>query len=443
MSAVAAKQSRCRAGRESAVRLDLPTPRGVWNRPYEGLGIGRAGDATDRTPTYGVAVRKSLSRSWTAALRRYGDPIAAGVFALLWSTGVVSGPIPTGHRDLAVFAVCGLLLTVPLAWRRRAPQLTALVVYGAGLAQAFLRSADLPIGFVVTSLIAGYSLGAYARGRRAWITFAVVLVVIGVTNVPHNDSGVGGLILTPFVFFVVPWMIGRVVTRLTAERGALQRLTLQLEREQQDVARASVLEERARIARELHDIVAHSITVMVVQAGAAEQFIDVSSRAREPLEAIRLTGQQALVQMRHLLGVLRTDHDAGVTLAPQPGLDNIDSLVDAARLSGLNVTVDRKGEPVPLPPGVDVAAYRVVQESFSNVRKHSHARSAAVTLHYEPGCLTIEVGDDGIGGHDGAGADGHGLIGMRERVSLYGGRFECGPRTGGGWRVWAQLPLTA
>jgi signal transduction histidine kinase len=378
-----------------------------------------------------------------SALRSHGDEIAAGVFALLWLTGVVSGPVPTGHRDLAVFAVCGLLLTVPLAWRRRAPQLVVLVVYGAGLAQAFLRSADLPIGFIVTSLVAGYSLGAYARGRRAWVTFAVVVVVIAITNLPHNDSGVGGVILTPVLFLVVPWALGRVVTRLTAERGALHRLTLQLEREQEDVARASVLEERARIARELHDIVAHSISVMVVQAGAAEQFTDATSRAREPLKAIRLTGQQALVEMRHLLGILRTDNDARLTLAPQPGLDNIESLVDAARSSGLNVTVTTQGEPVPLPPGVDVAAYRLVQESFSNVRKHARAQSATVTLNYEPSCLTIEVGDDGVGAPDGAGADGHGLIGMRERVSLYGGRLECGPRTGGGWRVWAQLPITA
>lgn len=364
------------------------------------------------------------------------------MFAVLWLTGVVSGPIPSGHRDLAVFAVCGLLITVPLAWRRRAPVLMALVVYSAGLALVFLQSADVPIGMVVASLVAGYSLGHYTTsGRRSWLTLAVALAALAITNVPHNDSGVAGLVLTPTAFLLVPWAVGRLVARLRAERGALHRLTLRLEQEQEDVARTSVLEERSRIARELHDIVAHSISVMVVQAGAAEQFVEPTSRARQPLEAIRTTGQQALIEMRNLLGILRSEGTTQLTLAPQPGLGNLDALVDAARRSGLDVRVAIHGEQVSLPPGVDVAAYRLVQESFSNIRKHARAGSAALTVRYEPHCLTIDVADDGIGSHESASVDGHGLIGMRERVSLYGGRIECGPRTEGGWRVHAQLLL--
>lgn len=375
-------------------------------------------------------------------LRRHGDELAAGVFALLWLTGVVSGPIPRAHGDLAVFAAGGLLITVPFAWRRRAPELVALVVFAGGAALALLRTADLPIGFVVTALVAAYSLGAYTSGRRSLMTFAVSLAVVSVTNVPHNDSGVAGLVLTPTMFVAVPWGVGRLVARLRRERNALHRLSITLEREQRDVARASVLEERSRIARELHDIVAHSISVMIVQAGAAEQLVDPTSRARPPLAAIRSTGQQALVEMRHLLGILRTEESSSAVLAPQPGLANLDALVDAARSSGLDVTMRVHGEQVPVPPGIDVAAYRLVQESFSNVRKHAQAVSAAITLHYEPRCLKIDVTDDGVGAPDGAGAAGHGLIGMRERVLLYGGQLECGPRAGGGWRVRAQLPLT-
>lgn len=385
-----------------------------------------------------------MSTSFAYGIRRvraFGDELFAAAFAVAWLSGVVSGGVPSGHWHLTVFAVCGLLITVPLSWRRTAPVLVALLVFAGATALAFLQSADLPIGVIVATLVASYSLGGYVGGRWSWVTLAVVLGAITVANVPHNDAGVAGVILTPTVFVLVPWAGGRLVARLRNERGALRRLTYQLEREQLEVAQASVLQERARIARELHDIVAHSISVMVVQAGAAEQFVDPTSRGRAPLEAIRTTGQEALVEMRRLVGILRTDDRAQLSLAPQPGLGSLDALVDAARSSGLEVTIDVRGEPEPLSPGMDVAAYRLVQESFSNIRKHARARSAAVTLRYEPACLWIAVTDDGIGGRPGPTVDGHGLIGMRERVGLYGGRLSCGPRPEGGWQVLAQLPM--
>lgn len=376
-----------------------------------------------------------------SVFRRHGDALFAGLFAAFWLSGVVGGDVPEGASDVTVFIVCGLLVTVPFAWRRRVPAATALVVWSAGTVLALLSTADLPIGFVLACLVAGYSLGAYAVRWRSWLALAVGLTALSIANVRHNDAGAAGLILTPIVFLVAPWAVGRLVTRLRAERSALRRLTLRLEREQRDVARASVLEERARIARELHDIVAHSISVMVVQAGAAEQFVDAGSRARAPLAAIRTTGQQALVEMRHLLGILRADDPTGLTLAPQPGLGNLEQLLETARGSGLALTVREQGEPSPLPPGIDVAAYRLVQESLSNIRKHACARSACLSLRYATSCLTIEITDDGDGGRSRTGQPGHGLIGMRERVALYGGRLECGPRGEGGWRVWAQLPL--
>ena len=394
-----------------------------------------------RPAAYLVAVQLSFG-TVARPLRAHADELFAVIFALLWLTGVVGGSVPSRRWDLTVFAVCGVLITAPFAWRRSAPVLVALVVYSAGTALAFSRSIDLPIGFVVASLVAGYSLGAYSRGRRSWVTLVVVLAEVGAANVPHNDSGIAGVILTPTAFLIVPWALGRLVARLRSERGTLHQMNVRLEVEQQEVARASVFEERSRIARELHDIVAHSISVMVIQAGAAEQFIDPASEARAPLAAIRTTGQEALVEMRHLLGILRTDDPEQLSLAPQPGMASLSSLVDAARQSGLEVPLTIEGQQVPLPPGVDIAAFRLIQESFSNVRKHSGARSVALTLRYEPSCLTIDVADDGVGAERLTVDPGHGLIGMRERVSLYGGKLECGPRAGGGWRVWARLPVT-
>ncbi|WP_375503807.1 sensor histidine kinase [uncultured Jatrophihabitans sp.] len=379
------------------------------------------------------------SRSVAASARAHGDAIAAATLAVLWLTGLSSGHVPSTRWQLFSFTVCGVLMSVPFAWRRRAPVVTAGLTFAGGALYSLVVSHELPIAFVLTALLASYSLGAHAIGRTSWIAIVVVLAVVGVMNAPTNDAGVAGLFLTPLAFILVPWAVGRLVGRLRTERGALQRLTAQLEREQAEVARASVVEERARIARELHDIVAHSISVMVVQAGAAQQFVDPDGRAQAPLDAIRHTGQQALVEMRRLLGILRTEDGTATALAPQPGLGSLDALLDTSRTSGLTVSVEVHGDATPLPLGVDVAAFRLIQESLSNIRKHARADRADVTLSYTPTCLTLEVVDDGVSTQ--SGPAGHGLIGMRERVSLYGGRLECGPRPEGGWRVRAQLPL--
>jgi signal transduction histidine kinase len=219
-----------------------------------------------------------------------------------------------------------------------------------------------------------------------------------------------------------------------ADRAAL------LEREREERARAAVAEERARIARELHDVVAHSVSVMVVQAGAERLALgDERDDTREVLSTIEQTGRQTLAEMRRLLGMLRRSDDE-IELAPQPSMEHVAKLVDQVREAGLPVTLAVEGEPVGLPPGIDLSAYRIVQEALTNALKHAGPASARVTVRYGRDDLDLEIVDDGAGVANGDGG-GHGLIGMRERVTLFGGNLAAGGRSGGGYAVRARLPL--
>ena len=217
-----------------------------------------------------------------------------------------------------------------------------------------------------------------------------------------------------------------------------------LEREHELRAHEAVAEERARIARELHDLVAHNVSVMVVQAGAERHALGPEQEStREALASIEQAGRQALVEARRLLGMLRRKDD-GSELEPQPSVDHIDVLVEQIERAGLPVTLAVEGERAPLPAGVDLCAYRIVQEGLTNALKHAGPAHAEVVLRYAPRALDVEVRDDGRGpahvNGDGDGA-GHGLIGMRERVALYGGALETGARDGGGFAIHAHLPL--
>lgn len=396
---------------------------------------------------YRVAVRIS---GWRLPPRLLdtADAVFAAAFAVSWLIGVAVSDSALDRVHLALYVVCGLLLTVPFAWRRSHPVAVPVTVYTAGAVEALFHPGDLPIGFVLAALLAAYAGAAHAPLRGALVVLGCGLASLELSSFATTQEGLSSALLTAPLFTVLPWTAGRLAWRLRAQRRTLRSLNLRLEHEREEAARTSVLEERARIARELHDIVAHSISVMVIQAGAAEQFVLSDERVREPLEAIRTTGQQALTEMRRLLGILRSDDAAALSLAPQPGLASLDTLVEQARRAGLAVSVSVEGEPVALPPGIDVAAYRLVQESFSNVRKHARASTATVALRFQRSCLSIDVMDDGIGGAvavaEAAGpgpVEGHGLIGMRERVSLYGGQLSAGPRAEGGWRVRAELPL--
>jgi signal transduction histidine kinase len=214
-----------------------------------------------------------------------------------------------------------------------------------------------------------------------------------------------------------------------------------LERERDEKARVAAEEERARIARELHDVVAHSVGVIVVQAGAERMALAAEAeRTRDVLQAIEATGREALAEMRRLLGMLRKD-DAELTLAPQPSLRQVDALVRQMAEAGLPVELEIEGDPVPLPPGVDLSAYRIVQEALTNALKHAGAARARVAITYGRDEIGLEVSDDGGGPTLAAAPDGHGLVGMRERVALYGGELKSGRGSAGGFVVRARLPV--
>jgi signal transduction histidine kinase len=258
-----------------------------------------------------------------------------------------------------------------------------------------------------------------------------------------DGNGVEDLLFVSIISGGV-WATGRMVRSRRQLAAALADRNVLLEHEQEARARQAVAEERTRIARELHDVVAHSVSVMVVQAGAERRALgDERQSTREVLEAIEETGRQALTEMRRLLGMLRKDDDE-LALAPQPSMEHLELLVSQVREAGMPVQLELEGEPVPLPPGVDLSAYRIVQEALTNALKHAGPARARVRVRYRHDELELEILDDGPGplaATNGADPDGHGLVGMRERVSLFGGDLAAGQRREGGYAVRARLPL--
>jgi signal transduction histidine kinase len=356
-----------------------------------------------------------------------------------------SGP---NAREATVFAyVLGVLGTLPLVWRRRRP-IAVLVATGAcaALAEA-LRHPDSTLG--VVPLVAAYSVAAYTRSRRALrITATIVVAGVVIANLvsafvdrkPENLlAGVGNGII-----FATAFLAGDNIRRRRERLADLEARADAEETTRRALAREAVAAERQRIARELHDVVAHSLSVMVVQAGAARRLVTTKpDRAAEALGAIETTGREALDEMRRLLGVLRASDGAPETpdLAPQPSLVHLDDLTRAD--PGLPVDVVVDGQPAPLPAAIDLQAYRIVQEALTNVRKHAGPARATVHLHYGTDALEVRVDDDGRGASASPPSDGggHGLVGMRERAALCGGELRAGPRPGGGWSVTARLPL--
>jgi signal transduction histidine kinase len=327
-----------------------------------------------------------------------------------------------------------------LAWRRSQPILVGLVVVAASMAQAAagmtMHSAVSPI---VALLLVSWSIGAYEPRRRAVLGLIILLCGLWLSMAISMLRGTDHYMGTDFpwigALLIAPGVAGAVFgvrTRSLREAEERARL-LELGR------REAIAEERARIARELHDVIAHSVSVMTVQAGAAEEMLKVDpARAVEPVRAVQETGRQALVEMKRLVGMLR-EHEDEIGLAPQPGVGDIERLAARMRDAGLPVEVRVEGSPRPVPIGVDLSAYRVVQEALTNALKHAGASSAVVTLRYGERDLSVEVTDEGRG--RGVKPGGHGLIGMRERVGIFGGTFEAGPRESGGFAVRAFLPF--
>jgi signal transduction histidine kinase len=372
--------------------------------------------------------------------------IAVGLGCTLevWAPKVFGSTHMTGPRA-AVYASY-LVAAGALGYRRRFPLATSVVV-SAALAVEWL-SFGAPEGFGVfaTLVIAGYSAAAYQDRDRALLglgALAAAGVVWSVRDPMQATLGKhlgSSLWLTPVV---IAWLLGAYARTRRLYVAALHERADRAEREREEGAEAAVASERARIARELHDIVAHSVSVMVVQAEAADEMLTRHSpeRARAPVRKIQETGRAALTDMRRMLGLLR-EADSRPALLPQPGIANLELLLAKVRESGLPVELEVEGKPEPLPPGIDLSAYRIVQEALTNSLRYAGRAHARVVVRYWSGVLELEVVDDGAGAAGGSNG-GQGLIGMRERVALFGGELDTGPAPGRGFLVRARLPLEA
>jgi signal transduction histidine kinase len=360
----------------------------------------------------------------------------------IWAGPLFDDGIPGPRLPNAVLL---LLITVPLAWRRRAPTVVlALVLASVGLQISLIdeaRSDQPPFQHWVALLIVFYSLGAHAERRRAIVAGALGGGAIVVGDLVDLVSGGAGLEDTMPAWFMLAAAYGvgfalrgqRVQSTLLAHRAE------RLEQEREQKARLAVAEERVRIARELHDVVAHAISVIVVQAQAGQRVLEgEQASAREALGSIETTGRQALVEMRRLLGILRKE-DRELALAPRPSLAYLEVLAERVREAGLPVELYVEGEARPLAPGVDLSAYRIVQEALTNALKHAGPASAQVVVRYRAEEVELEISDDGRGAVDGR-EGGHGLVGMRERAALVGGEVESGTNGGRGFTVRAWLP---
>jgi signal transduction histidine kinase len=327
-----------------------------------------------------------------------------------------------------------------LAWRRSYPILVALVFVSTAVAQAALgMSMHSAVSPVVGVLVVSWAIGAYEERRRAVLGLTLLVcgvwLSIGVDVLRGTDHYEGTDIPWIGTLVLLPGVLGMLFGARTRTLRAAEARTRELELEQ----REAVAAERARIARELHDVIAHSVSVMTVQAGAAEEMLSRDPvRAVEPVQAIQQTGRQALVEMKRLVGVLR-EGDEEVGLAPQPGLGDLDRLLEQLRRAGQRIELRIEGEPRMLPPGVELSAYRVVQEALTNALKHAGGAPAVVTIRYGERELALEVTDEGRAGP--ARGGGHGLAGMRERIGIFGGTFDAGPRESGGFAVRVLLPL--
>jgi signal transduction histidine kinase len=291
--------------------------------------------------------------------------------------------------------------------------------------------------------VALFALASRADGRRLWITTAVSAALLGTGEIRAELAGQGiGNVLPPLVLFSLAFIMGRIVHAHRQHASGQQDRAERLERDQEARAAQAVTAERSRIARELHDVIAHSLSVIVVQAAAERRVLPAGQQSTaETLDSIEQSGRQAMTELRRLLGLLRKG-DGAPSLAPQPGLDGVGDLVAKAREAGVAVNVLTDGDLTGIPRGVDLSAYRIVQESLTNVLKHARARHVEVLLRSRGRCVEIDVTDDGTAA-PGPGTGGLGLIGMRERVAVYGGTVQAGPLDQGGYQVQAMLPFEA
>jgi signal transduction histidine kinase len=366
------------------------------------------------------------------------DRIVAGVLSIVAVASAATLP----HDNLVTVLSAGAV-TATVAWRRRAPRVTTAAAI-ASITVFAVSSGNPHLTFEPTAV----ALNFYILGRqsaehdRPWVDALLVALAVPAIIASPGESHLVDIAVTWTLFVIGPVAAGRAIGLRGALTGELRANAERLEREQQALARQAAAQERNRIARELHDIVAHSVSVMVIQAQAAQRVADDDRQAaREALRSVQGCGRDALIEMRRMIGVLR--HEEGELLgAASPGMAQLSALVERAAASGLPVELSIEGQPRELPPGLDLIAFRVLQEALTNAIKHAGPASAHVRVAFTNHHLELEVLDTGRGRPDLPPAiGGQGLVGMQERLALYGGELHTGGRLGGGFRVQARIPL--
>jgi len=372
----------------------------------------------------GIVRKLRRSPAWV------GDGALAFLLVVPAATTVGDNAEP---QPIALFVAFLALQTLPLAGRRYWPRAVFAVTLGAALGNTLLTdSPTLPAGVVVSL----YTVAAHCDRRTALRAALAAAVLLPALFLAPGEDG-QALFIPAALLLAIGWALGDNLRTRRAYLKEVEDKADRLEREREQNARRAAADEQARIARELHDVIAHNVSVMVVQAAAAGDVFDSQpAKAREALASIEHTGREALTELRRLLGAVRAE-DGKV---PQPGLERLPALIDQVRAAGLDVDLNTDGDARQLPLGVDLSAYRIVQEALTNTLKHAHARRAEITLAYAHDALVVSITDDGRGS-TGNGDQGQGLIGMRERVALYDGELEVGPRAEGGFAVAARFPL--
>ena len=374
-------------------------------------------------------------------VRRYGFDalivLAALVIALEGAFRDSVDP-PTTTRWFTVPALA--LIVLPLLLRRRFPFAApaAVWVIAAGCAVVDGRLVVFSVISSVAGMIAAFLLGNLRDETQARLGLAVVVAGAAIVIYNNPKHAPGELVFVP-VLFAIGWLAGYALRERAEQAEQAEERALEAELKRESAARLAVAEERARIARELHDVVAHAVSVMVLQVGAVRHNLPEELAAdRDALKDVERAGRAALAEMRRLLGAMHDGEDAD--LSPQPGLDSLDALVERVGRAGLPVRLQVEGDAVQLPRAVDLSAYRIVQEGLTNSLKHANASRADVTVRYGPDAVQLEIRDDGVGAGTSDGL-GHGLVGVRERVKIYGGEMNAGTAPEGGFVLSARLPV--
>jgi signal transduction histidine kinase len=373
-------------------------------------------------------------RARLAAHQPHADPITVDVFiaivlTLLAEAAILLGSDAADHRLGA--ALTAPLMTVPIAFRRRWPLVAGIVVPVTGAFESALWDGQ-SVAYPIAEFMALYALAVWTTNREFVIgTAAFVAAAFLSALLPHG--GIAGSV----AFATIVVIVMAIVRNVVKDRERKAQLA---ERERDVAAREAVVEERARIARELHDAIAHNVSMVVMQAGAERRVLEKGGGSpHEVLETIEQVGRGALVEMRRMIGMLRSDR--ADSLAPEPGLADVATLVTQVREAGLPVDLRIEGAPSELPLGIELSGYRIVQEALTNALKHAGDARASVLIRYGNDSLELEIVDDGTGAPAALTSGGHGLVGMKERVALYGGRLDAGHRQGRGFAVRVLLPI--